>query len=114
MFSNSKKREDARKAQLDELVIEALMPVFPPSEMKPGEEVAALAHCVVMEIPGWSDITPWEIRRSLGRIYTQYVIQRGKINQPVHWGVTDVLRSLCLYKNKYPELLKNIYWWGMC
>ncbi len=108
----------SRDEQLDELVIEALTPVFPPSEMKPGEEVAALAHCKVMETPEWNSITPQEIRRSLGRIYTQYVVRAGRlthgVHPTVHWDLRDVLRHLCPYKKKYPELLAGIYWWDVC
>lgn len=99
---------------LDELVISILMPVFPPSEMFPCDEVAALAHCGVMETPGWGNITTREIRASIGRIYSEWVILTGKLGQPVHWDMADVLRHLCPYKTKYPDLLRNIYWWGIC
>ncbi len=46
MFS---RKQEVRKAELDELVIEALMPVFPPTQMRPYGMVEALAFCVVME-----------------------------------------------------------------
>ncbi len=103
-----------KKERLDDLVIQALMPVFPPSEMDGIPEVAALAHCVVMETPGWENITQQEIRGSLGRIWQKHVVRAGRLGQPVHWDVTDVLRYLCPYKKKYPELLAGIYWWGVC
>ena len=108
------RKQEMRKARLDELVKEALKPVFPVTEMKLLDEVAALAYCYVMGTSGWSDVTTQEIRNSMGRIYTKYVIEYRNMNKPVNWDVTDVLRHLCLYKQKYPELLKGIYWRGMC
>src|SRR6266480_7042369 len=101
MFS---RKQEVRKAEFDELVIDALMPVFPPTEMRLCGMVKALAFCVVMETPGWSDITIGEIRASMGRIYTQNVVETGKMNQSVTWNQRDVWRYLYPYKVKYPDL----------
>ena len=88
MFS---RKQEIRKAEFDEIVIDALMPVFPPAEMRLQGMVEALAFCVVMEIPGWSDITIEKIRASMGRIYTQYVVETGKMNQSINLESTRCL-----------------------
>src|SRR5260370_41508530 len=106
MFFKSKKEKERlenerREKELDELVIEAFMPIFPPTELRDtypgGPEVEALAYCYVKG-HGWPDITPREINRSCGRIYRQYVSSRGRKDEPIFWTREDVLRRLCRYK----------------
>ena len=116
-LSSKQREEERRKRELDVLVTQALGCVFLPSEIRLNQasnEVAALAHCIVMETPGWGNITPREIYGSIHRIYMLHVVKAGKQDQPVNWTYNDVLRCLCWYKEKYPELLKNINWWGIC
>lgn len=55
----------------EELVIQALSPFMAPHEVRPLEELAALAHCRVREFTGRNDYTPQDIRSAIGSIYTK-------------------------------------------